>query len=341
MADNHSSRTLQFSDAELDANRDGYMLPSQKQRIREALDKRFTRLVFAGVLMCLSSWWGVAQLGSGNLPSAIVGVSLIVLHLWVVYLAYLNFQLTRADMTKNDILMTEGNIRVTLKFPPYEERRVLHINDMKFDVPLEAASALWNGCYHCVYYTPNSKRLLSFERISNDDGSEFDSELGKRFRFDAETLAANRDGKLTDAQRTYLKFHAWRVFWESFWYSAVVWMPLLFFVFSFICIPLFIGLIWLLIILMTVLSWNESQEDLRLKRVSSVAGTVRWYRSKYKQALIVKGLSFEMSAKDYLLFRDGARYQIYFARQTKCLLSAEYLAENDDLSGHHEKAKLE
>jgi hypothetical protein len=324
--------TFGFNEAELAANRDGYMLPSQKQRLRESLDKRFTFLIFVSVLMGFSSYFGIGQLSSGNVFAVMIGVGLLGLHLWVVYQAYLNYQVTKADMTKNDILMTEGIIRLTLKFPPYEERGVLHINGLKFDVSQETLLKLWNGCYYCVYYTPNTKRLLSFERIPTNTLSEFDAELGKKFHFDAETLAANRDSKFTEAQRTRLKYHPLREFWSSLGYSAIVWLPILIIALSiggagFGCLSLFVGFIWFSVIALTVLTWNDARTDLRLNRVSSIIGSVSWYENRYGAKLLIKGMPFDLSRKDYLLFHHGERYQIFYAQQAKQILSVERVVQ--------------
>jgi hypothetical protein len=331
MAYKRSLDAYQFTEAELAANRDGYMLPSQKQRLRESLDRRVNLWMTFAVLMVFTSICAIFQVASLHWLGVVIGVGFLAAHLWIAVLAYVSYQRMRDDMRKNDILMTEGEIRLSFKSPIFETI-VLRINGLKFDVPINFLSALRNNSYYCVYYTPSTNQLLSFEQIPTKNLSEIDSNLSKKFHFDAETLVSNREGRLTDAQRRRLRVYPLRVFVKMIGFSSIVWIPILF-VYFFMQEDLLWMTFTLIIILalmvmpLTLLGCYETYRDLRENQVFPVIGSVRYTSANKISGLAIGAVLFEMSRDDYLLFHDGARYQIYYTRHIPYLLSVERLKD--------------
>ncbi|MFN8375308.1 MAG: hypothetical protein U0694_20825 [Anaerolineae bacterium] len=333
MYDEKLARALNFSEAELAANRDGYMTLEQKNRIREVADEqvRFLGCV-SGLLLVLSVFVLPIVLVTNGCALAF-GVGVVLTTAAVGRLAYIRYHELKADMSKNDVLMTEGHVRLNQSSELAGDSGSLRLNGLKFMVSYQTLQALRNDDYLCVYYAPNTKRILSAESIqAQDEASPFDAALGRMLHFDAETLQANRGGTLTEAQRA------------AFWRQQAVELCGLGAVYAVTAALLVAAALWVLhgtgepLVALTCLSvpllvgaggafetfrnWKDARDDLGDGAVAVIEGTIR--RPYFHSTRLRVGETlFYAAPAVYLTLRDGARYRVYYLPRTRRILSLE------------------
>ncbi|HEX2908350.1 MAG TPA: hypothetical protein VHO69_15870 [Phototrophicaceae bacterium] len=170
-------------------------------------------------------------------------------------------------------------------------------------------------------------------------GFALETDLMAALNFTDEDLEANRDGRLSQRQRQrFAKMQAnitTEIYLAGFvgligipilvyWYHlhSVSWLeavpPAL--ISSFVC-------------LMLVLSWWERRimlaADLREESVETLQGLVKLeHLGKSGGHFNLQNQNFPLSSKALLAFKNGDPYCIYYAPNTRTLLSAEWLRED-------------
>jgi hypothetical protein len=157
-------KVLKFTDADLKANRDGYMSKAQRKK----LSRYRAGLLFFGI-------------GALITPFAVLGMSLAIndfdmsigiLALFIVtlclaffaaYLLFWQWHNSKKDLKKGDIVAVRGKLR--------QQEMIIAIVDVEnnhfetFDIPLEAIEDFETGASYSVYYAPATRQILSVEKL--------------------------------------------------------------------------------------------------------------------------------------------------------------------------------
>ena len=162
---------LNFTEADLDANRDGQL--SEEQRARLYGKRIYWLLAIAGVvvLVFLVNLPGVFVIfGSDDYPppaDILIFTGLIMGCIGILAVLYTRSGLRAiaADLQEKTVEAVQGQI----KLEPFGEGSImLRVLDRVFSVSDRTGFAFKNGDPYCLYYAPHSKTLLSAEWLRED-----------------------------------------------------------------------------------------------------------------------------------------------------------------------------
>ncbi len=163
--------------------------------------------------------------------------------------------------------------------------------------------------------------------------------------FDDVDLDANRDGAMTEKQRLALRRKRWQILWNPGAFAFAFWVL----VASYVCwnqigkgdllglvvfILFVVGMGGLAIMLLS--RWmTPIDSDLREGVVSGISGQVLldvqpWPRYGITCTLRIQDVRFEIKKPVMLAFHNGEHYRVYYAAQSKTLLSADTSKKQPD-----------
>jgi hypothetical protein len=172
---------LSFTDADLKANREGYMTFEQRQKLRTS---QTTYSWFFGVGGIIFAIIGVMLVGSLFMPSvdkgtggiAVISVCAVVFTAGIILgMAWLGLrifqlqsQLYQADLHKGEVQQVTGvvvrQLQVGNKSVGYE----LLVGEERFRVSAYTYKQFTDGAAYTLYFTPNTKTLLAAELLESD-----------------------------------------------------------------------------------------------------------------------------------------------------------------------------
>jgi hypothetical protein len=156
---------LKFTDAELHANRQGYMLQPQRQRLEDILKERVRRVPYVTAIFALVMLIGLYLFLSGDRYPTVFGGTLLV-GLGVGNVAiFLDFRHLREDIRNNDVLMSEGAIQMQSFDMLLLSIDWFQVNALTFELTAELKKTLKDAGNYRVYYSPKAKLLLSYEEV--------------------------------------------------------------------------------------------------------------------------------------------------------------------------------
>jgi hypothetical protein len=162
---------LHFTQADLDANRDGQL--SEEQRARLYGKRIYWLLAIVGVVafIFLINLPGVfVVFGSGDYPPPVkllifIGFILGCIGILVVLYDRSRLRAIAADLQDKTVEAEQGLISLETFG---QNKMTARINDIEFTLNAEAGLAFKNGDPYCLYYAPHSKTLLSAEWLRED-----------------------------------------------------------------------------------------------------------------------------------------------------------------------------
>lgn len=172
---------------------------------------------------------------------------------------------------------------------------------------------------------------------------KYEDVLRSAFRFDAQDLEANQAGKLTDWQRNRLRADVRRssallaVFaFGGLFLSGLMtlmWSSAPQATMSRLVVPLIVIAVTSLIL---VFYWARSQRtaaDLNTQAVSVAEGRVLLKASSGQSgeyAVRIGDVQFPLKQHEFLAFKNGDPYRVYYTSRSKRILSVEWLRDSDD-----------
>jgi hypothetical protein len=159
-----------FTPADLDANQHGFMTKEQRARLRQ---KRWEKIVPYGFIVGVFALVvGCSLTAIPNLEFSLAGrvVSILCIMLAGMVIPLISFwrqwQRIKLDLDKGDVNIRKGPVLLDIIGGREYKGSVsykLHMGDIWFDISKEQLLALKHGERYQVFYSPNSKVLLSVE----------------------------------------------------------------------------------------------------------------------------------------------------------------------------------
>lgn len=168
---NDLMNALHFTQADLDANRDGCLTERQAARLRRKRNLR--RLAIAGVvafvfLINLPGLFVIFGSDDYSPPADILiftGLIMGCIGILAVLYTRSGLRAIAADLQEKTVEAVQGQI----KLEPFGEGSImLRVLDRVFSVSDRTGFAFKNGDPYCLYYAPHSKTLLSAEWLRED-----------------------------------------------------------------------------------------------------------------------------------------------------------------------------
>lgn len=169
--------------------------------------------------------------------------------------------------------------------------------------------------------------------------------LAKALKFTHDDLRANREGYMTQEQRKQLRRSGINVYLPAVVGAVILSIAFLFLLTLFLNgqyhnqLLLLLGILGLMILWLVrfaYLQWRKLKADLEKGDVKKVAGRVRFNIFQignriYNRTVRIERERFHVSTPVLLAFKNGERYRVYYAPNTKTPLSAERVPENEPL----------
>ncbi len=174
MSDEALGKYFQFDEADLFANRNGYLTPKQQTRLaKEAKWQAQGSLI-----------WGLIFVGAAIFPFPIMYLAGALSDfgcfglLWVMLWGGFAFYMIRSSFSKPDLSVqkAEGPINI-VKTESYNSTThmtsddyELHVGGHEFDVESEIADYMMQGNVYAIYYTVDPEEILSVEQLGKAKG---------------------------------------------------------------------------------------------------------------------------------------------------------------------------
>ena len=172
MNDDLLRKCFNFDEADLFANRNGYLTPRQQVRLAE--DEQFTKNLFLII--------GYILLAAAILPYLIIWLTRAPWEFWLIwsltwvplwsFLGIYVIRLARPTSKSNLLKTVEGPINI-VKVESYNNTTrttsddyELHIGGVEFDVDSELADVMMQGDTYAVYYLEGTKDIMSLELLA-------------------------------------------------------------------------------------------------------------------------------------------------------------------------------
>ncbi len=165
--DSMLAEALKFTHDDLSANRDGYMTKEQRKRLRliglsQYLPSAVGSIVFgAAFILCLLLLLARLRDNTLLILSAFFGFG----SLWLAGYAYVQRRKFKADLEKGDVVEAAGQINLNIFGLSNRVSFSIGIEKQRFRVTRQILLVFKNGEPYRIYYTPNTKTLLSAEQI--------------------------------------------------------------------------------------------------------------------------------------------------------------------------------
>lgn len=157
-------KAFKFTDADLKANREGYMTKAQ----RHELSRYRANLPLFAVLVSIAPFvFLIIDFSiSGAITIGIMTVFIvsICVAFFVAYLLLWQWRNTKKDLKKGDVVTFRGQLD--------QQETTIAIIDVEgnhfeiFDIPLEAVEGFEKGATYSVYYAPATRQILSVEKLN-------------------------------------------------------------------------------------------------------------------------------------------------------------------------------
>jgi hypothetical protein len=157
-----------FTEEDLEANRDGYLSPSQRVALRRVRrgwrDWSFLTVIVCAFASMIAVLDGIRVGDPLERRTSVIG--LICVATAVVFtVCYQRWQQYQKDLWKGDVAVIIGNISVTQYEERFGTKCVVRVSRRTFTVDALAAQTLHNGERYAIYYSPHSGKLLSAELL--------------------------------------------------------------------------------------------------------------------------------------------------------------------------------
>lgn len=173
-----------YDDADLDANHEGRLSPSQVVGLKAARNEELFRLALlaiTSVLIALGFYWYTAHIAAPLAVLAIAGGLLLALE-------GPKLRRLRHDLREAAVLAAEGRIDLALDARQNKVEYFLRVEGIRFPISKSNLLALKNGDPYRIYYTPRTKRIVAVEwlRDGNDDFVEHARDMGEQEALNSE-----------------------------------------------------------------------------------------------------------------------------------------------------------
>lgn len=176
-----------------------------------------------------------------------------------------------------------------------------------------------------------AKRKVIFG-YSDTQPEPADPRLMTAFSFNAYDLQFNQQGDLSETQFYRLQRHRNIT---SYLFLGILFIPVMAWYISTRAIPMIIQMTWLAFVILlfviplmvvTVSIWRRYESDIYDSRVCHVTGIVDLNSGYHSGAsMIVKDRVFRLNRKQWLALTNQGAYTIYFAPNTKIVLSIKHM----------------
>jgi hypothetical protein len=164
---------LGFDEADLDANRNGYMSKAQRFKLRRKQQERLANLKNGAIVVTAGSVLAFAMVVIFRLNFGFCAFSIGLVDVMLGILGTVNLRRWRrldTDLYKGDVSVASG--RISLDVQPEGEVQVkylLRVQRLRFDISKDALLAFRNQEDYQVYYLPNSETVLSAEPMEMEE----------------------------------------------------------------------------------------------------------------------------------------------------------------------------
>lgn len=157
---------LNFTPADLDANRDGRISETQAARIRRSW--RLTRAIVAGLLIVLVLLATTLIYFGQQSDSAILtltGITLAVINAGVAVIGVQNYLRLSRDFNEGRAIALTGSAKRTVRVNGRNVAYLIEIDGQRLPVSKDAFNAFEENHEYHVYLSASSRRLLSAEAV--------------------------------------------------------------------------------------------------------------------------------------------------------------------------------
>jgi len=157
-------QALGFTAADLAANQDGALSPSQIDRLHASMRRTLAFSAFAFVVVAFAATLFLFFGGQNNVPVlSVIGISLTVVNAVVVGIGAQNYLRTQHDVKAGSVIVLEGSVKRTVRLSGRNPTYILNINEEKIIVPKIMFNAFEEHSTYRLYRAPLTKTVFTAE----------------------------------------------------------------------------------------------------------------------------------------------------------------------------------